>query len=405
MRASTTKPERTVPNNETCLTALSDALGSQPYFGVWYGYPQGPSNAKSSDEGGHGHLLPPKPGLVDTLKRLKDQHGIHFEAYIQSMIYDASIPSPDDDTMAHAVTLDTQDKRVPYGSGSAPGLLAMCRATGWWQTRLVDLSTRAVGEFGFDGVYLDSFGKGAPECFAKDHKHPVGGGNTCIAGQRELATRVRTAIRAINPQAIMSGEDPIEAFRDLLDVNLYSVNVMKDYVPIYRTVWGDYSLGHGRVLGSDRGNGFIPELATLFLEGTIPGRIYCDSPKLFLLEPTFAKEWAFMKTLDHYTQHGLQYLRMGEYLHPLELTPAPPLIEFTESAEKPNSTVSRTHAHIEYDASTGEFRLFDDGSSYGTSVMHDGRVVGVPAAGGRGLRIDSGDEIYLGQARLLFEIP
>ena len=79
-------------------------------------------------------------------------------------------------------------------------------------------------------------------------------------------------------------------------------------------------------------------------------------------------------------------------------------VVFLESSDKPNSTVSRAHAHIDYDASTGEFRLFDDGSSYGTSVMHNGRLINVPPAGGRGLRIDSGDEIYVGQARVLFEI-
>jgi hypothetical protein len=79
-------------------------------------------------------------------------------------------------------------------------------------------------------------------------------------------------------------------------------------------------------------------------------------------------------------------------------------IAFLESSDKPNSTVSRAHAHIEYEPSTGEFRLFDDGSSYGTSVVHDGRLINIPPAGGRGQRIDSGDEIYLGQARVLFEI-
>jgi hypothetical protein len=79
-------------------------------------------------------------------------------------------------------------------------------------------------------------------------------------------------------------------------------------------------------------------------------------------------------------------------------------IVFDESSEKPNSTISRAHAHIEYDTSTGEFRLFDDGSAYGTSVVQNGRLVNVPPAGGRGLRLESGDEIYLGQARLLFEI-
>jgi hypothetical protein len=65
-------------------------------------------------------------------------------------------------------------------------------------------------------------------------------------------------------------------------------------------------------------------------------------------------------------------------------------------------TVSRAHAHLEYSA--GEYRLFDDGSSFGTSVIHDGRLVEVPRAGGRGIRIDSGDEIYFGQARIRFEL-
>jgi hypothetical protein len=116
-------------------------------------------------------------------------------------------------------------------------------------------------------------------------------------------------------------------------------------------VWGDYSLGHGRVLAPGRGDGLVPELAVLFLEGTIPGRLYCDSPKPFLLEPAFARQWDFFEVLDHYTQHGLEYLRMGEYLHPLTLRPAPPTVDFVESAEKQQvqvpgvvHSVTRSHA-------------------------------------------------------------
>jgi hypothetical protein len=67
-----------------------------------------------------------------------------------------------------------------------------------------------------------------------------------------------------------------------------------------------------------------------------------------------------------------------------------------------HDTVSRAHAHLEY--AGGEYRLFDDGSSYGTSVIHEGRLVEVPRAGGRGMRVDSGDEIYFGQVRVRFEL-
>jgi hypothetical protein len=350
-RPSTTKPERTVANNLTGLQSLSAVFGRRPFFGVWYGCFETQVIGKSLNESGLGHDLPPKAGLVDAVRRLRAR-GVRLQAYIQSMIYDAGIVTPDADAAQHAVIRDRLGKAVPYGTGDPPQLLAMCRATDWWQRRLVELSRRAVAEWGFSGVYLDSFGKGAPECFSEDHGHVVGGGNTVIAGQRVLARRVREAIRASDPEAILSGEDPIEAFRDLLDVNLYSVNTMPDYVPVYRAVWGDYSLGHGRVLGPGKsGASILPELAVLFLEGTIPGRIYTDSPDIFLLQPDHARELAFLRSIDAYTQHGLQWLRLGEYLHPLTLSPSPATIEFRESVENklvrvPSvlHSVTRSHA-------------------------------------------------------------
>ena len=331
-RPSTTKPARTVANNLTALHSLSETFRGQPFFGIWYGCFETPKAGQSLNESGLGHVLPPKPGLVEAVREMRGK-GVHLQAYIQSMIYDAGIPDSDAAEADRAATHDRQGKRVPYGAGE-PQLLSMCRATEWWQKRLVDLSRRAVGEWGFSGVYLDSFGKGAPECFAADHGHPLGGGNTVIGGQRALVQRVRNAVREVDREAILSGEDPIEAFRDLLDVNLYSVNVMPNYVPIYRTVWGDYSLGHGRVLAPAKSGGsLVPELATLFLEGTIPGRIYTDSPKVLLLQPEHAPELAFLQSIAPYTEHGLPWLRFGEYLHPLALAADLPTVEFHESVE------------------------------------------------------------------------
>ncbi len=65
------------------------------------------------------------------------------------------------------------------------------------------------------------------------------------------------------------------------------------------------------------------------------------------------------------------------------------------------STVSREHAHIEYEA--GKFRLFHDSGERGTKLFRDGRAVPV-AEGGRGAQLRSGDEIHVGDARLRFEI-
>ena len=76
---------------------------------------------------------------------------------------------------------------------------------------------------------------------------------------------------------------------------------------------------------------------------------------------------------------------------------------FPEQAHEANPSVSRSHAHIRFDASSSEWRIFDDGSSIGTTLFRDGRRIDVPAHAGRGVALRSGDEIYLGQVRLRFE--
>jgi hypothetical protein len=74
-------------------------------------------------------------------------------------------------------------------------------------------------------------------------------------------------------------------------------------------------------------------------------------------------------------------------------------IAFTELPDDVNRSVSRRHAHISCDSRTGQFRLHDDGSEHGTGIVREGRTVPVPR-GARGVRLLSGDEIVLGEARL-----
>jgi hypothetical protein len=74
-------------------------------------------------------------------------------------------------------------------------------------------------------------------------------------------------------------------------------------------------------------------------------------------------------------------------------------VAFTEGAGDINQSVSRRHARIEHDAAPDAYRLYDDGSAQGTSVIRRGRGFPVPR-GTKGLRLQSGDEIVLGQARV-----
>ena len=78
-------------------------------------------------------------------------------------------------------------------------------------------------------------------------------------------------------------------------------------------------------------------------------------------------------------------------------------IAFTEDAGDANTTVSRKHAHIVYSAASGDYRLKDDGSAHGTAVIRDGHTIPVPQ-GTRGTRLQSGDEIVLGEAKLRVRI-
>jgi hypothetical protein len=68
--------------------------------------------------------------------------------------------------------------------------------------------------------------------------------------------------------------------------------------------------------------------------------------------------------------------------------------------DESESSVSRKHARIEYDAASGRFRVFNDPAI--TSVSRDGR--GIPCDATRGLQLRSGDELILGKARVRFEI-
>jgi pSer/pThr/pTyr-binding forkhead associated (FHA) protein len=77
---------------------------------------------------------------------------------------------------------------------------------------------------------------------------------------------------------------------------------------------------------------------------------------------------------------------------------------FPEAAHEANATVSRSHAHIRFLGNTGEWRIYDDGSTLGTAIFRDGRRIDVPGHSPRGAMLLPGDEIYLGQARLRLEI-
>jgi hypothetical protein len=74
-------------------------------------------------------------------------------------------------------------------------------------------------------------------------------------------------------------------------------------------------------------------------------------------------------------------------------------VAFSEDEAQVNRTISRQHSHIAYDPRSGQFRLLDDGSIHGTKIVRRGKTVPVPF-GARGVRLERGDDIVLGDARV-----
>ena len=74
-------------------------------------------------------------------------------------------------------------------------------------------------------------------------------------------------------------------------------------------------------------------------------------------------------------------------------------VAFLERSGDVNQSVSRRHAHISYEPISRSFRLHDDGSEHGTGIVRRGRSLAVPR-GARGVRLESADEIVLGDARV-----
>jgi len=63
-----------------------------------------------------------------------------------------------------------------------------------------------------------------------------------------------------------------------------------------------------------------------------------------------------------------------------------------------NSTVSREHARIAWDQETGGYWLRAEQNASGTRIYRDGRTIDVSSHDRRGVRIQPGDEVYLGRA-------
>jgi hypothetical protein len=102
------------------------------------------------------------------------------------------------------------------------------------------------------------------------------------------------------------------------------------------------------------------------------------------------------------TKEHIQIGRLGELLDREGHVVRRNDVAFLDNGEDVNSTVGRAHATVTFNREKGEFRIVDELSRYGTRIFRDGRPIAVPGGNARGIRLRSGDEIYLGHACIRF---
>jgi hypothetical protein len=79
-------------------------------------------------------------------------------------------------------------------------------------------------------------------------------------------------------------------------------------------------------------------------------------------------------------------------------------IVFLENEDEIDASVGNVHARIWFDYEKREFWIMDEGSRYGTRILRGGLVIEVPGEDPVGVQLQSGDDLYFGQAITHFEV-
>jgi len=138
------------------------------------------------------------------LHRLGLHATLYIEGYIVSMESDLAKEGKAQrwSVMDRAGSIDG-----PY---TAQGFYHMCPGCVEWQDHLVSVVSRVLRETGGDGVRLDSLGFYFLPCYNPEHHHATPFGyNEWV---QQLLAKVSRAARAVNPQALLTTEAPVDFY-------------------------------------------------------------------------------------------------------------------------------------------------------------------------------------------------
>ncbi len=215
----------------------------------------------------------------------------------------------------------------------------MCSWPPWWRNRLKETCLLMLDRENVGGFYLDVMRGSCLPCYWTAHGHTAAGGSSMTTGRHELVKIIREAVRAKDPEAIITGENPSENMIDVID-GVLSNTLDADTAPIFAAVYQDYIPRYGLEISRSPKNFFI-ECASLFVEGMQIGRIRLRPRpgSLSFQKPEHKEMIDFLgQVLGYYKQEtGKKFLAYGQLMRPLTFgEPSPmPMLTYKQGGEFP----------------------------------------------------------------------
>lgn len=227
----------------------------------------------------------------------------------------------------------------------------MCSASSWWNNRLVETCTLLMKNENAGGIYLDVMRGSCLPCYWTPHGHTAAGGSSMTTTRHDQIRAIRDAVKAIDPEAIITGENPSENVIDVID-GMLIYHLWPDNLPVMATVYQDYIKRYGLEVSSGLGyrnrfapnwdeNAFFIECASMFTEGAQIGRLRLKprDANLSVSNPAHKEMVDFLgKVVAYYKLDASKpYLSVGQLMRPLAFkTPSPmPMIPYKPGGQFP----------------------------------------------------------------------
>ena len=193
--------------------------------------------------------FPPRFGSEGFKRVVADlqSRGIRIVPYVNGWIWDADTESwRTKDAERKGAILGPTDNitfnHTSYGGGQS--LIGMCPATQLWRDELLHMSKELVGRYGADGIYYDFLTIHTADCYNKDHGHPICGGDFWTSSVHDTYDMIRTELKKLNPDVMLTGEDIAEYCIDVLDTFLCLSQIDTD-APLFLAVYHGYTNIYG----------------------------------------------------------------------------------------------------------------------------------------------------------------